>query len=396
LAPHGIKADDASANLPRVFLLDPKHLHDTRERLRAGDKTFQSALAALERDARDALKAGPYSVMSKDRLPPSGDKHDFMSQAPYYWPDTNSPDGKPYIRRDGERNPEIYNLSDRGSLGRLIGTVETLSIAYYFTTNEAYAEKAAAFLRTWFLDTATRMNPNFEFAQAVPGANTGRGTGLIETAGLTSLVDAVGLLAESNAWTKKDQEGLQDWFSHFLQWMQESKNGRAEAAAKNNHGSYYDLQVVCFSLFVGKTDVARNIFEEVKQKRIARQIEPDGRQPLELERTRAWSYSIFNLRALFSLASVGERSGVDLWHFETPDGRSIRKALDFLIPFALKDKKWPYRQLGQFPNEDLFPLIRQAAVKYPERQYKGLLPKLRPIDSASRTRLLQKSAEESR
>jgi len=146
-------------------------------------------------------------------------------------------------------------------------------------------------------------------------------------------------------------------------------------------------------LFVGKTDEARHVLEEVREKRIARQIEPDGRQPLELERTKSWGYSIFNLRALFCLATVGERLGIDLWHFETPDGRSIRKALDFMIPFALKETKWPYRQLGQFPNQDLFPLIRQAALKYPEGQYKDLLPKLRAIDSASRTRLLQRGAD---
>jgi len=392
ILPAACVAQEFSTNAPRVFLLDAKYLLEARKHIQAGDKTLKPALMSLERDAREALKAGPYSVMSKDRLPPSGDKHDFMSQAPYFWPDTNAPDGRPYVRRDGERNPEIYNLSDRRNLGRMIGAVETLAIAYFFTTNEAYAEKAAALLRAWFLDPATRMNPNFEYAQAVPGANTGRGTGLIETAGLTSLVDGVGLLADSQAWTKSDQAGLQDWFSHFLQWMEESKNGRAEAAAKNNHGSYYDLQVVCYSLFLGKTNQARHILEEVKQKRISRQIEPDGRQPLELERTRAWSYSIFNLRALFSLATVGERAGVDLWNFETPDGRSIHKALDFLLPFALKEKKWPYRQLGQFPAQDLFPLIRKAAVRYPERDYKSLLSKIRPLDPGSRANLLEKSA----
>jgi hypothetical protein len=280
-------------------------------------------------------------------------------------------------------------LSDRRNLGRIIGAVETLSLAYYFTTNEAYADKAAVLLRTWFLDPATRMNPNFEYAQAIPGVNTGRGTGLIETAGLTSLVDSVGLLADSKSWTQADQDGLQAWFSRFLRWMQESNNGKAEAAAKNNHGSYYDLQVVCFSLFVGKTNEARAVLEEVKTKRIARQIEPDGGQPLELERTRSWSYSIFNLRALFSLATVGERLGVDLWNFETPDGRSIPKALDFLIPFALKEKEWLHRQLGQFPPEELFPLVRQAALKYPQRDYKRLLAKIRSVDPASRSVLLQ-------
>ena len=376
VAPGG---ENFATNLPRVFLLDSSYISQARERVLAGDKTLVPAVAALKRDADAALESGPYSVMSKDRIPPSGDKHDFMSQAPYYWPNTNSPSGEPYIRRDGERDPDIYKLSDRRNLGRMIGSVKTLATAYYFTTNEAYAAKAAALLRTWFLDPTTRMNPNFEFAQAVPGADSGRGTGLIETAGLTSLVDAVGLLEGSKRWNTADQQVLQEWFSRFLQWMKESRNGRSEGAAKNNHGSFYDLQVVCFSLFVGKTNEARHVLEEVKEKRIARQIEPDGRQPLELQRTRSWSYSVFNLRALFSLATVAEAQGVDLWNFETRDGRSIDKALDYLIPFALKEKKWPYRQPGEFSGRDLFPLIRQAALKYQGAIMRGIGPGFGPL-----------------
>jgi hypothetical protein len=379
---------------PRTFLLEPVHLHDVRQRIAAGDKTLAPALNALEREAKGELKAGPFSVMTKEKMPPSGDKHDFMSQAPYFWADPKSSNGLPYIRRDGERNPEIYKLTDRRNLGRLIGAVETLSLAWYFTTNHAYAESAASLLRIWFLDPATRMNPNFEFAQAVPGVNTGRGTGLIETAGLTSLVDSIGLLAGSKAWTQVDQDGMQEWFSRFLKWMQESKNGRAEAAAKNNHGSWYDVQVASFSMFVGKTDEAREVIEAAKKKRIAFQIKPDGRQPLELERTKAWGYSIFNLRALMSLATVGERVGIDLWHFETSDGRSIRKALDYLIPFALKQKNWPYQQLDGFSGNDLASSLRLAARKYPEANYRAPLSKFKASNPADRSNLLRPVVQE--
>jgi len=380
-------AETPKAPLPKVFLWDAEFIRATREKIWAGDKTFSAALTKLDREAKGSLDAGPFSVMHKKTLPPSGDKHDFMSQAPYYWPDPNSADGLPYIRRDGERNPEIYEIADRRELGRMGGTVETLSLAYYFTTNEAYAQKAAELLRAWFLDPATSMNPNFQFAQAVRGENTGRGTGLIEAVGLTTLIDSVGLLKGSKAWTKADQDGLQEWFSKFLKWMQESHNGRAEAAAKNNHGSFYDVQVASYLLFLGKQDQARAILEEAKQKRIAPQIEPDGRQPLELARTRSWSYSIFNLRALFSLATLGEHNGVDLWNFETTDGRSIQKALDFLSPFALKEKKWTYHQLGRFPEQELFPLLRRGAAKYPAK-YAAILPQIPATEPEDRANLL--------
>src|SRR5262249_5884161 len=151
--------------------------------------------------------------------------------------------------------------------------------------------------------------------------------------------------AGSKSWTSADQRDMEEWFAKFLQWMLESEHGRDEAAAKNNHGTYYDMQVASFALFLGKNELATDILKTAREKRIAVQIEPDGRQPLELARTKAWSYSVSNLAGLMSLATLGERVGVDLWNYRTADGRGIRQALDFLTPFALGESKWPYQQL---------------------------------------------------
>jgi len=374
---------------PRVFLLDAKHLQATRQRIRDGDKILAPAVAELERDAKRALDAGPFSVVNKNATPPSGDKHDYMSLAPYFWPNPNTPDHMPYIRRDGERNPEINRISDRGSIGRMVDAVETLALAYYFTDKEEYAAQAARLLRAWFLDPATYMNPNFQYAQAVPGVNTGRGIGLIETVGLTQVADAVGLLAGSKAWTEADRLGLEEWFAKFLQWMLESKNGRDEAAARNNHGTYYDVQVASFALFLGKKELAANVLSDARQKRIAAQVEPDGRQLLELARTKAWGYSNGNLRGLMSLATLGERVGVDLWNYQSDDGRSIRKALDYIAPFALDGRKWPYRQLGGWSPQVLYSSLRLAALNYPDGPYRALVSKLPAVDPATRSRLLR-------
>src|SRR6267378_6226535 len=251
---------------PRVFLLDARQLQATKQRIQSGDKSLEPAISKLERDAQKALAFGPFSVVTKDATPPGSDKHDYMSQAPYFWPDPKSANGLPYIRRDGERNPEINKITDHRTLDQVESSVETLALAYYFKSDEAYATKATQLLRAFFVDPATRMNPNLQYAQFIPGVNTGRGIGLIETRGLPNVVDAIGLLARSKALTEDDRRGLQDWFGNFLQWMLESKNGRAEAAAKNNHGTYYDLQVASFALFVGKKDLAVQVLEDARRK----------------------------------------------------------------------------------------------------------------------------------
>src|ERR1044071_9672413 len=307
-APAPCETPPKTSEVPRVFLTDPRALAEMRRRTRSGDRSFDAPLRRLEEDARKALGAGPFSVTTKASAPPSGDKHDYMSQAPYFWPDPSKPNGLPYLRRDGERNPEINKITDHREMDRMVDAVSALALAYYLKGEEAYAAKAAQLLRAWFLDPATRMNPHLEYAQFIPGVNTGRGIGLIETRGLTRVVDAIGLLEGSRALTDGDERGLKDWFGKFLQWMLVSRNGREEAAAKNNHGTYYDVQVVSYAMFVGRMDLAKQVLELARQKRIAAQIEPDGRQPLELARTKAWSYSNGNLDGLMQLATLGERA----------------------------------------------------------------------------------------
>jgi hypothetical protein len=381
-------AQETKTAAPRVFLIDGRKLAETKRRIHLVDQTFAAALAKLESDARRAMQQKPSSVVSKTVTPPSGDKHDYTSQAPYFWPNPSKPDGLPYVRRDGERNPEINNVTDHLALDQMESAVCTLALAYYFKADEKYAAKAAELLRAWFLDPTTRMNPNLEYAQFIPGVNTGRGIGLIETRGLVNVVDAVGLLAGSKSWTAADQKGLESWFGKFLQWMQESKNGREESGAKNNHGTYYDVQTISVALFVGKNDLARQIAETAKEKRIALQVEPDGRQPLELERTKAWSYSNMNLDGLMQLARLAENVDVDLWSYKTKDGRSIRAALEYLYPYATADRQWTYQQIDGFEAKSFFPLMRRAAVHYQDQKFTAAELKIPKSDPKDRELLL--------
>jgi hypothetical protein len=383
LAACGIaKAGDES---PRYFGASPGALAEVKARLAAHDESLQPALNTLLRAADKALQVKPPSVVEKSRVPPSGDLHDYMTIAPYFWPDPAKSNGLPYLRHDGKVNPESRDSAlDHGRMLEMGSMVETLALAYYFTGNEAYAEHAADCLRVWFLDPATRMNPNLNFAQAVPGENTGRGTGILEGRNIAEAADAAGLLAGSSAWPSKDDDALKAWLKTYLDWLLTSKNGRDESNARNNHGTLYDVQTMRIALVLGQVDLARQIAGAAKEKRIAVQIEPDGRQPLELERTASLGYSHFNLEAMFTLATLSEHVGVDLWHCQLENGQNaLAAALEFLLPYVGDpSKEWPYEQIKNFNRADFAPLLRQAAVAYHEPQYEKILSGLPDADKA--------------
>ena len=361
---------------PRVFSVSPGVLPAMQARVRAKDAALLPAFRKLTNDANRARTVTPSSVMEKPRAGASGDKHDYLSQAPYYWPDPAKPDGRPYLRRDGHRNPESGDEhSDAPRLGRMANTAGTLAFAFYFSGDERYAAHAAKVLRVWFLNPDTRMNPNFDQAQAIPGVNNGRGIGMIESRSLMEVCDAVGLIASSTNWARADDAAMQQWMRAFLDWTQTSRNGRDERTAKNNHGSWYDAQVTHLALFSGETNLARRIVESAKTNRIAVQFKPDGSQPLELAREDSFGYSRFNLSALFTLATRGEHVGVDLWHFASTNGASLRRGLDFLLPYAEQpDKEWPHER-GKKEKRDLEPLLRTAVAIYHDERFLRLLNK---------------------
>jgi hypothetical protein len=348
----------------RTFLWRPDWLAATKARA-AKDPAWEQLFVR----ANKALAGPIYSVVDKTRVPPSGDRHDYMSMGPYWWPDANRPGGEPYIRRDGEVNPERNgDAFDATRMDRMGNAVEALSLAYYFSDDRRYAVRAAELVRAWFLDPATRMNPNARFAQGVPGRTPGRGAGVLDTTRLTRVVEGVGLIAPAKVLSAQELAGLERWFSDYTAWMMTSPTGREERDASNNHGLWYDFQLAHFALFARRDDVARAVIEQVPAQRLLKQIEPDGKMPRELQRTRAHHYTIYALRAAASLADLAGCVKVDLWR--GPGATRFKAALNYIVPYVGRERDFPYPDLEPGPDEGSFELFSRAAWAYGDMEYR--------------------------
>ena len=339
----------------RTFLYRPEWLRAQKARLAADP----AATAALRSRAEAALAHTVSTPTDKTRAPPSGDKHDYYSIGPYWWPDPSKRGGEPYVRRDGRVNPERdTDAFDLRRFETLSDDVETLSLAAWHLDDRRYAERAGVLIRAWFLDPATRMNPNLDFAQAVPGRSDGRAEGVIDASRFQPIVEGAGLLGD--ALTEKERAGLQDWFGELVGWMATSPNGRAERAKTNNHGVVYDLLVTHFALFAGQEAVARHVLGEFGTRRMAAQLAADGSLPKELERTRSWHYSHLATGAMARESQLAECVGIDLWHWRGPDGLGLARALAYLAPYQGRMDDWPVEDIDLADPERRVRAAREA------------------------------------
>jgi hypothetical protein len=360
---------------PKVVSINPTELAAIKAKLAANAKFLRPALDRLIEDADKALKQRPLSVLDKKKSITGADSHDYVSYAPYFWPDPDKPDGLPYVRKDGKRNRELVRQGDRQNFGAVKEAVHALAFGYYFTGDAKYAEHAATLLRAWFLDPKTRMNPNMDHAQSVPGGVSGRPEGVLEFRDMPQLVDALGLLEASPPWTEADRKAMREWLGQYYEWLTTSPIGKGEDEAANNHGTWYDVQVTALALYLGKTDDAKRVAERFGERRIAAQVKPDGSQPRELTRVDSWGYSIFNLTAMMSMAELSERVGVNLWNYQAADGQSIRTALDYLTGYLDGKRKWPHGNDENYaaePAKLAVPLIHAARGLGPDPYQKSL------------------------
>ncbi len=303
-------------------------------------------VAAVERGrvlkaARRYLSGRPVTVTASRSPRSAGGPHDFFSEGDYWWPDPQNPSG-PYVQRDGMTNPENF-VEHRRALMRLSVESAALAAAWKLTRDERYARHAARHLRAWFVDPATLMSPHLEYAQAIHGRAKGRGVGVIDTIHLVEVARAVEVLKDSRSLSMTDLGGVVRWFTDYLRWLTTSRNGIEEREAKNNHGTCWVAQAAAFARLTenrGLTDYCRERFKTVL---LPVQMAADGSFPQELRRTKPYGYSLFNLEAMSAVCQILSTRADDLWRFELPDGRGMRRALAYMAPFVRDKKGWPLK-----------------------------------------------------
>lgn len=329
-------------------------------------------LAAATRYLQDQ----PVTVTTARSERSAGGIHDYYSEGDYWWPDPKNPGG-PYIRRDGMSNPANFN-SHREAMVRLSLIVPALAAAWELTGERKYADHAGRHLRAWFVDPATRMNPSLQYAQAISGITKGRGIGIIDTLHLVEPARAATLLMRAGALASAKK--IQNWFADYLMWMRTSKNGQEERDAKNNHGSCWILQAGEFARFTQNSEVMTWCRDRFKTVLVPNQIAPNGSLPLELARTKPYSYSLFDMDVLCGIAQSLSTQTDDLWSFSTSDGRGLRKLMEFMYPYIKNRGAWPFahdvEHFTDFPVRN--PALLFSGIAYRQQDYIALWKTLNP------------------
>ncbi|OIQ36466.1 MAG: hypothetical protein BM563_10835 [Bacteroidetes bacterium MedPE-SWsnd-G1] len=373
--------ESQSDSIQALLLGQGDQLLRVKAEIAAGNPKFVASLEEIIKDADEWLEQDEVNVVDEGALPPSGDPHDYYSYSPYWWPNPEDPDG-PYIWRDGEINPD-RNTSDISRIEVMVKRVTSLVPAWYFTNDDRYAKSAVEQLRTWFLDPAKKMNPNVQFGQKRRGHNYNSPSGVLEAWRMRWVIDCAILLESFPGWTQEDANALRNWFSQFATWMVESPEGIEESMQPNNHGSWYNAQLILYALYGKNYKLAREHLNKIPA-RIFSQVFIDGRQPQELIRTRSLNYSIYNARALITVARLGRHLNYNLFNYRSLEGRSIRLAVDYMTPFILGEKEWPIEQIRPHSNAGAAQLYWSAALGFEEREFANTLRKLpnSPLPSA--------------
>ena len=364
-----------ATNASTLLLLDKENLDQIKTKIDRQDPFVMPAYQTLISKAEKALSMGRLSVVDKSLTPPSQDKHDYISLGPYFWPNPKTKDGYPYIRRDGKVNPNALIDSDSPRLVRLANALETLALAYYYTNNTKYAQRAVEMIQIWFINDTTKMNPHLKYAQGIPGTVPGRALGILDGRHFVRILDSITLIENSNLLSSKDLEIIKQWVKDYQNWLLNGEYAYEESHRPNNHGTFYDYQVVGYALYLEQPKKAKELLTNAQYIRLGSHIGSKGQNFHELERTRPLHYSLFDLEAMIGLALYSDHyDDVNFWTF-TINQTSLKKAIDYVVKYKNNRDMWLVKN-EKVNFMDLTPTLLVAAQKYQTDEYNKEILKL--------------------
>lgn len=303
---------------------------------------FAKERVRVIRLADEYAREKPITVTAESSSRSAGGIHDFYSEGDYWWPDPSNPEG-PYIQRDGLTNPDNFT-AHREAMIRFSQISGALASAYLVTKDDKYVTALAPHLKAWFIDEATRMNPNLLYAQAIKGKVTGRGIGIIDTIQLMEVAKAIEAVEDSGVISDLEIKQMKDWFSEYLNWITTHPYGIDERDHGNNHSVCWAMQAAVFAQLIGNQEVLDYCKEMYKTVLLPAQMATDGSFPLELKRTKPYGYSLFTLDAMATLCQVYADDSENLFNYQTPDGKSLAQGISFLYPYMANKDSWPYQK----------------------------------------------------
>ncbi|WP_181408155.1 FkbM family methyltransferase [Pararhizobium mangrovi] len=354
------------AILPALQIYSIGFLNRLRASLRDGaDDGLERYARAIVTAAEDAIGRGPFSVVDKTSLPPSGDIHDYWHPAPYWHPNPNTANQLPYVRKDGVRveGTQLYEESsdqyDRTRVQRLFDDTTTLVFAHHLTGERRYAQRAAENVRRWFADPETRMSPHLTYSQVRRGHNKdlGQARGIIELKDLYYFLDAVRLVIHTGELAIEDERAFRDWLKEYADWLESSPQGEKERDGNNNHGTYFDVQIASIYAYLGNRDKLRETLTR-SLARLPVQIDEEGVQEEELNRPTSAHYCCFNLQGWVTLLNIYRAYGMDVGSFGQRPLSLLQAAIQWLLEKDLAN--WPYQQIDAFDNERGAPIAHFA------------------------------------
>lgn len=286
------------------------------------------------------IQEEPVTITSFIAERSAGDVHDFYSEGDYWWPDSLNLDG-PYIRRDGETNPDNF-VAHRHAMIRFSSIVGNLTSAYLLTKDKKYVEAVMKHVRAWFINEETLMRPSLQYAQAIKGIVTGRGIGIIDTVHLMEVAQSLLQLEKAGVLSEEDINGSKKWFSDYLKWMSTHPYGIDEMNAKNNHGTCWVMQAAVFARYVDNKDMIRFCSDRYKEVLLPNQMAEDGSFPRETARTKPYGYSLFNLDAMATICQTLSTTTDNLWIFSVDNTKNMLKGIDFIFPYVVDKTSWPF------------------------------------------------------